>query len=174
MYMQGLCASVLRDSGQPLAAGASDASVAASVFAAGVAESCMDMSTIPDGMSPAWLALSLCAGHCRCTAQAGPGVACYIADLKSMHAHLMCMLAVRGDYSEDWHLIQRSAELQAAVADLEPDRRPPVLLAPLPSADASEAEQWARAMLTESGGANQLRTKILAAAERLRQMRRTL
>lgn len=82
--------------------------------------------------------------------------------------------AVCGDYSEDWHLIQRSAELQAAVADLDPDRRPPVLLAPLPSADASEAEHWARAMLTESGNAHQLRTKILAAAERLRQMRRTL
>lgn len=84
----------------------------------------------------------------------------------SMHA------AVSGDYAEDWHLIQRSPELQAAVADLEPDRRTPVLLAPLPSADASEAEHWARAMLTESGSASQLRTKILAAAERLRHMRR--
>ena len=49
MYMPGLCASVVRDSVQTPAAGASDASVAASVFAAGVAESCMDMSTLPDG-----------------------------------------------------------------------------------------------------------------------------
>ena len=83
-------------------------------------------------------------------------------------------IAVSGDNTEDWHLIQRSAELQAAVADLESDRRPPVLLAPLPSADASEAEHWARAMLTESGSGNQLRTKILAAADRLRQMRSSL
>ncbi|KAL3142731.1 hypothetical protein ABBQ38_003031 [Trebouxia sp. C0009 RCD-2024] len=127
--LERLCASVVRDSVQTPAAGASDASVAASVFAAGVAESCMDMSTLPD---------------------------------------------IGGDHSEDWHLIQRSAELQAAVADLEPDRRPPVLLAPLPSADASEAEHWARAMLTESGSASQLRTKILAAADRLRHMRRSL
>ena len=51
MCKPGLCASVLRDSGQSPATGASDASAAASVFAAGVAESCMDMSTLPDGMS---------------------------------------------------------------------------------------------------------------------------
>ena len=60
------------------------------------------------------------------------------------------------------------------MADLESDRRPPVLLAPLPSADASEAEHWAKAMLTESGNGNQLKTKILAAADRLRHMRSSL
>ena len=46
--VSGLCASVSREPGQVSAAGASNASVAASVFAAGVAESCMDMSTLPD------------------------------------------------------------------------------------------------------------------------------
>lgn len=79
-----------------------------------------------------------------------------------------------GESADDWHLIQRSAELQAAVADLEPDRRPPVLLAPLPSADASEAEHWARAMSTASAGTGQLSSRVLAAAaDRLRYLRRT-
>ena len=59
MCKPGLCASVLRDAGQSPATGASDASAAASVFAAGVAESCMDMSTLPDGMSPACITFSV-------------------------------------------------------------------------------------------------------------------
>ena len=51
--MAGLCASVLREPGQTPAAGAASASVTASVFAAGMAESCMDMSMLPDGDPPA-------------------------------------------------------------------------------------------------------------------------
>ena len=47
--MAGLCASVLREPGHTPAAGAASASVTASVFAAGMAESCMDMSMLPDG-----------------------------------------------------------------------------------------------------------------------------
>ena len=83
--------------------------------------------------------------------------------------------AVPTDSVDDWHLIQRSAELQAAVADLEPDRRPPVLLAPLPSADASEAEHWARAMSAGSSNAAQLSSRVLSAAvDRLRYLRQTL
>ena len=84
------------------------------------------------------------------------------------------MHAAAPEQAEEWFLIQRSSELQAAVAGLEPDRRPPVLLAPLPSADASEAEHWAQAMLTESGGATQLKTAVLKAAaiRRLRAFRR--
>lgn len=84
------------------------------------------------------------------------------------------LYTVNGESADDWHLIQRSAELQAAVADLEPDRRPPVLLAPLPSADASEADHWARAMSTASAGTGQLSSRVLAAAaDRLRYLRRT-
>lgn len=60
------------------------------------------------------------------------------------------------------------------MADLEPGRRLPVLLAPLPSADASEAEHWAQAMLTDSGNATQLRTAVLKAAAGFRAFRRTL
>lgn len=60
------------------------------------------------------------------------------------------------------------------MADIEPGRRLPVLLAPLPSADASEAEHWAQAMLTEAGGATQLKTAVLKAAAGLRAFRRTL
>ncbi|KAA6426341.1 MAG: hypothetical protein FRX49_03452 [Trebouxia sp. A1-2] len=127
--LERLCASVLREPGHTPAAAAASASVTASIFAAGMAESCMDMSMLPD---------------------------------------------VNGESSDDWHLIQRSAELQAAVADLGPDRRPPVLLAPLPSADASEAEHWARAMSTASAATGQLSSRVLAAAaDRLRYLRRT-
>ena len=91
--------------------------------------------------------------------------------LKAKKVHFE--FAVSGDSADDWHLIQRSADLQAAVADLEPDRRAPVLLAPLPSADASEAEHWARAMSTASGSSSQLSSRVLAAAaDRLRHLRR--
>ena len=74
--------------------------------------------------------------------------------------------AVTPESSDDWHLIQRPAELQAALADLEPNRRPPVLLAPLPSEDASDAEHWARAMSTASGSTHthQFSARVLAAA----------
>lgn len=83
--------------------------------------------------------------------------------------------AVNSDSVGDWHLIQRSAELQAAVADFEPERRPPVLLAPLPSADASEAEHWARAMSAGTGNAAQLSSRVFSAAvDRLRYLRQTL
>ena len=92
----------------------------------------------------------------------------------AMARHAVELLAVTGETADDWHLIQRSAELQAALADLEPDRRPPVLLAPLPSADASEAEHWARAMSTASATTGQLSSRVLAAAaDRLRYLRRT-
>ena len=47
--MAGLCASVLREPGHTPAAAAASASVTASIFAAGMAESCMDMSMLPDG-----------------------------------------------------------------------------------------------------------------------------
>ena len=49
VVVAGLCASVVKDCDQAPAAGAAGASVTASVFAAGVAESCMDMSILPDG-----------------------------------------------------------------------------------------------------------------------------
>ena len=84
-------------------------------------------------------------------------------------------IAVNIESGDEWHLIQRSAELQAAVAGLEADRRAPVLLAPLPSADASEAEHWARAMSAGSGSAAQLSSRVLSAAvDRLRYLRQTL
>jgi len=85
-------------------------------------------------------------------------------------------LAVTVESADDWHVIQRPADLQAAVADqvLEPGRRPPVLLAPLPSADASEAEHWARAMSTASGSTTQFSARVMAAAaDRVRHFRRT-
>ncbi|KAL0026651.1 hypothetical protein WJX79_001264 [Trebouxia sp. C0005] len=46
--LERLCASVLREPGHTPAAGAASASVTASIFAAGMAESCMDMSMLPD------------------------------------------------------------------------------------------------------------------------------
>ena len=96
MCEPGLCASVLRDSGQSPAAGASDASAAASVFAAGVAESCMDMSTLPDGMSPPCARVSAGTIHVLHDQSQKLCYACYIlqycADLKSIHAHLVCIL----------------------------------------------------------------------------------
>ena len=100
--------------------------------------------------------------------------ACIVLSQGAPADFVLQLHTVSGESADDWHLIQRSAELQAAVADLEPDRRPPVLLAPLPSADASEAEHWARAMSTASAGTGQLSSRVLAAAaDRLRYLRRT-
>ena len=85
MCKPGLCASVLRDSGQSPAAGASDASAAASVFAAGVAESCMDMSTLPDGMPPA--CLSFCVHTIRVVHEQGQEL--HVA-LCMLHIAILC------------------------------------------------------------------------------------
>jgi len=196
--MAGLCASVLREPGHTPPAGAASASVTASVFAAGMAESCMDMSMLPDGKASLYNLIhsvsggvcntdigdSMCPCHCYCSIHNAACVSvrqtpyhkfAYIVLSQGAPADFVLQLyTVHGESADDWHLIQRSAELQAAVADLEPDRRPPVLLAPLPSADASEAEHWAQAMSTASAGTGQLSSRVLAAAaDRLRYLRQT-